>query len=351
MQARVLPPGHGNTTTFRSSGSTGLPTETTQTYLTAIAGRAAQFRADQWHGINYDQSLLNLNSYDSTSGVWPEGTVRGPWSPAWLAAKGVVHEFNLMTTPAQIVEVLTRDGSYGYLAGLPSRLEAVAYAAERLGARIALDAVLARGQAVSEAQRELFQDVFGARTVSRYSSQETSRIAHPCPECGHFHVNAEIILVEIVDGAGRQVPPGAAGSVVLTPFYNTAQPLIRYDIGDLAVRGGTCRCGRILPVIEAIVGRVYNLFRLQDGTRMVPAVAGERLAKVGVGMWQLAQTAPWKAQLRYTRRRASEPADEAAAKQIALAGLPPGFEVAIKRLEDFDGRGPRKHALYVCELP
>jgi phenylacetate-CoA ligase len=42
-------------------------------------------------------------------------------------------------------------------------------------------------------------------------------------------------------------------------------PLIRYDIGDVAVAGERCRCGRSLPVISQILGRVRNLARLPDG--------------------------------------------------------------------------------------
>jgi len=55
------------------------------------------------------------------------------------------------------------------------------------------------------------------------------------PHSHRHHVMAELVLVEIVDDHGRPSPAGTRGRVVVTPFYNHAMPLIRYDIEDLAV--------------------------------------------------------------------------------------------------------------------
>ncbi len=57
----------------------------------------------------------------------------------------------------------------------------------------------------------------------------------------------------------------------MTTLENHLMPLIRYEIGDYAIAAqGACRCGRNLPRLERIVGRVINLFLDRDGKRFVP---------------------------------------------------------------------------------
>ena len=72
-------------------------------------------------------------------------------------------------------------------------------------------------------------------------------MAYRCPSQAGWHVNAETLLLEIVDASGQPCRPGEMGRVVITPFFSTAQPLIRYDHGDLAVAGEGCACGRTCP--------------------------------------------------------------------------------------------------------
>src|SRR5208282_2367676 len=46
----------------------------------------------------------------------------------------------------------------------------------------------------------------------------------------------------------------------------------RYEIGDYAQAGEPCTCGRGLPVIRRIMGRVRNMVRLPDGARHWPSL-------------------------------------------------------------------------------
>jgi phenylacetate-CoA ligase len=52
--------------------------------------------------------------------------------------------------------------------------------------------------------------------------------------------------------------------VVVTTLHNFATPLIRYDIGDYAAIGEPCTCGRGLPVLTRILGRVRNMLALPN---------------------------------------------------------------------------------------
>ncbi len=96
-------------------------------------------------------------------------------------------------------------------------------------------------------------------------------IALQCPEHPHYHVQSESLLVEILDDQGQPCRSGESGRVVVTDLHNFAMPLIRYDIDDYAVLGGPCSCGRGLPVIKSVLGRVRNMLTLPSGEKLWPS--------------------------------------------------------------------------------
>lgn len=56
------------------------------------------------------------------------------------------------------------------------------------------------------------------------------------------------------------------GKVIVTNMNNYSMPLIRYEIGDRAVKvNDRCSCGALLPVIGKITGVVTDHFLKKDG--------------------------------------------------------------------------------------
>jgi phenylacetate-CoA ligase len=83
---------------------------------------------------------------------------------------------------------------------------------------------------------------------------------------------AECLVVEVVDADGKPCPPGEMGSILVTDLFNYAMPLIRYRVGDMgAIKAGECPCGRGLPMLERIEGRVTDFLVGKDG-RLVSGV-------------------------------------------------------------------------------
>jgi phenylacetate-CoA ligase len=82
---------------------------------------------------------------------------------------------------------------------------------------------------------------------------------------------AEGLYVEIVNG-DRPAQPGESGSILVTDLLNHAMPLIRYRIGDVASwLEGLCSCGRSLPRLHSVQGRVTDFLVGGDG-RLVSGV-------------------------------------------------------------------------------
>lgn len=116
---------------------------------------------------------------------------------------------------------------------------------------------------VFPAQRELLEEVFGCPVADWYSAREFGTIGFQCP-AGSLHV-CETRYLEVVAG-DRVVAPGEMGEVVITSLHQEAMPLIRYKIGDMAVSAsGPCSCGRGLPVLGEVVGRLQDFLVATNG--------------------------------------------------------------------------------------
>jgi phenylacetate-CoA ligase len=144
------------------------------------------------------------------------------------------------------------------------------------------DAVVTGAEALAPSQRALMERAFGCPVFNRYGSSEAGFIAHECGQNpGHqLHVNAELLWLEFIRN-GRPVQHGELGEVVLTEFTNRAMPLIRYrthDVGSPGQPGETCPCGRGLPLVSSIEGRVDDLFYLPSGEVVVSHVWHEIFA-------------------------------------------------------------------------
>ena len=69
----------------------------------------------------------------------------------------------------------------------------------------------------------------------------------------------------------RAVAVGEWGEVVATSLFSHAMPLIRYRLGDVAVRGPErCPCGAAFSTLLAIRGRTFDAFPLADGRTLHP---------------------------------------------------------------------------------
>lgn len=351
MLTSVLPPGHGDSRDYWSSGTTGLPVTVRHNGLAFLASRAALYRANVWHKVDWSKSSCDCTKGGREFALWPEGKLGGVWGPAWdERATGQVWHINTQSSPEQLVKFM-QEKQVAYLGARPKTAHAAALEALRLGLSLKLDAVLGHGTGVTEEEREDCCRAFGARIIPVYSSTECHKIAHPCPGNGHYHVNSEIVHVEIVDESGRACPPGNPGRVVITPLLSTAQPLIRYDQGDTAIAGGQCSCGRSLPVLEHIIGRTSHLFRLPDGRKLALSVPPYLKKPLGTETWQLAQVKSLSFEVRYVEQEPAQPDAEQNIIQNMRRQLGNEIEVRFVKLDRVPLTASGKFMENVCELP
>jgi phenylacetate-CoA ligase len=138
------------------------------------------------------------------------------------------------------------------------------------------------------------------------------------------------VLLEVLDAAGAPCAPGEVGRVVVTPLHNFAMPLVRYDIGDYAEAGGPCDCGRGLPVLKRILGRVRNVLVTADGKRYWPAFGMLALSKIApVLQHQFVQKSYELVEARLVLGARLTAAQEAQFRAHIQSLLPPGMRVEL----------------------
>jgi phenylacetate-CoA ligase len=147
-----------------------------------------------------------------------------------------------------------------------------AYVLERGIEALPVRAVIPTAMVLHAGQRELLERAFSAAVFERYGSEETSIIASECPAHRGMHIAAEGLIVEFLK-EGRAAEPGEEAEIVVTDLVNYGMPLIRYEIGDVGVRGpDACPCGRGLPMIERVRGRIADTIVTPEG-RIVSGIS------------------------------------------------------------------------------
>jgi phenylacetate-CoA ligase len=133
-----------------------------------------------------------------------------------------------------------------------------------------LSGIISGGETLYAYQRDYFREVFGCDTFDFYGTEEQHIIGVECPLHSGYHLAAEDVIVEIIDSNGKPVPAGSEGEITITALNSYAMPFIRYRIGDIGVISGkTCPCGRGLPLLDSLSGRIYDSI-ITKSRRVIP---------------------------------------------------------------------------------
>lgn len=150
--------------------------------------------------------------------------------------------------------------------GYPSAIVIVARVAKSLGMGLSRPvAVITSAETLLPEDRRHIEGAFGCRVFDQYASSDTGAFICNC-EHGSLHVNPEFGICEILRPDGKPAGPGEEGEIVTTSFCNKEQVFIRYRIGDNAVVGPReiCSCGREMPRVEALTGRLDDTLFIPD---------------------------------------------------------------------------------------
>ena len=278
-----IPEIHGNNFSTLTSGSTGTPVKVLKTSLVQFFWNSIKLRDHDWHKRDTDGKKHASIRFVEDKGKAnpPDGLLFNSWGYPlnWLSPPGTTSLLSIESTITEQLEWLYKQNPH-YLLSNPSNLFALAQSYEKDKRVIKnLEQLIAISETLDPDVREYCEAVFNVPIKDIYSSQETGYLALQCPEYNHYHVQSETIFLEVLNENNEACRPGEIGKIVVTPLHNFAMPLIRYEIGDYAEVGKPCSCGRGLPVLKRLYGRVRNMLTLPSGEKIWPRIRTQYYAK------------------------------------------------------------------------
>ena len=137
-------------------------------------------------------------------------------------------------------------------------------------------------------ERQVIEQVLGCKVTNRYGCEEVSLIASECAEHNGMHLNLDHLVVEFIKEDGLAARPGEDGRIVVTDLTNFGMPFIRYAVGDVGVPSARiCPCGRGLPLMERLSGRMADFLIRMDGSKVAGVSLVERLLTNILGIRQM----------------------------------------------------------------
>jgi phenylacetate-CoA ligase len=217
--------------------------------------------------------------------------------------------------------------------------------------------VFTYAETLSLLNRSTIEHAFRCRTANHYSTWEVLHMAQTCPDSPDLlHVNSERAILRVVRQDGTAAPPGEVGRVVVTDLANYVMPFINYEIGDWAVAGERCPCGRGFPTLASLEGRLGEVLHTPTGRTILPIALCRFLnirARAHPYIWeyQATQTTPDRVTfmvvptVHLTRGRA----DWLRAQLEGFLG--PGMSVTVETVDRIPVESSGKRLLVKSRLP
>lgn len=352
----AIPPDHGGISEIFTSGSTGTPIRAVRTQLWELFWSAFTLRDHLWHRRDLAGKLATIRESGKGKAPYPTGQRAENWgrSSAPLFDTGPSVSLNIMSPIDQQAEWLQRENP-DYLLTHPTIVEGLArYALDHGLAMPRLRQIETLSEILQPSVREICRTAWDVPLVDMYTAREAGYIALQCPDHEHYHVQAEGILAEVLDDAGRPCAPGEVGRIVVTPLHNFAMPLIRYAIGDYAEVGPPCPCGRGLPTLQRILGRRQNMLRLPSGETRWPLLSStdirDLLSRAPIRQYQVVQRRTDRLELRLVRLRPLTDQEEAAVKAWAGRKFGQAFTVELSYHAELERSAAGKFQDFVCAI-
>lgn len=254
----------------KSGGSTGEPVEFLQDKEYRDTARAVTFLFNQWSGYELGEKKVWLwgSERDLFTGSEKITTkikrkIKNEiWLNSFKMGPEEMQQYVENINSFQPVQILGYAESTYELASFIENNDLDVYSPK---------AIMTSAGNLYPHMRDTIERVFDAPVYDRYGSREVGDIACECPKHEGLHISSPTHLVEVVDNDGNHVNVGEQGHVLVTSLTNYSMPLIRYQIGDMAVWGGySCSCDLPFPVLKEISGRETSMFYTKSGDVISP---------------------------------------------------------------------------------
>jgi phenylacetate-CoA ligase len=174
----------------------------------------------------------------------------------------------------------------------PSYLRRLSRIIERFDPSFGVKTIFVGGEVLSNGVRRDLEASYRAQVFDEYGCAEFSGLGTECRFHAGIHLNSDYFFFELCAKDGEPAAEGERAEVIVTSLMDDAMPLIRYRIGDFAIKGSDdrCRCGSSLPRLKQIEGRASDGLMAADGDYIPSGIVTDFLeTAMGLRDFQLIQ--------------------------------------------------------------
>ncbi|WKZ61641.1 MAG: hypothetical protein QY309_09120 [Cyclobacteriaceae bacterium] len=249
----------------KSSGSSGIQGQVYMSKQEQSAIQAVQTLFWEWSGYAFGRPLIQ------TGMTLKRGVVKR-LKDIFLRTS-YYSAFGLDETSIESALKTLPNRSDAILGGYASSLYVFAQVArEKKLNSIQFSSVISWGDKMFGHYRKLIEEQFNTKVYDTYGATEGLMIAAQ-RDLDYYYIFTPHVFVEIVDENGVEVPDGQFGRVLVTSLDAFEMPLIRYNIGDLAVKLSKDKYPqkRLMqfPLLERIIGRDTDIVETPSGKKMI----------------------------------------------------------------------------------
>jgi phenylacetate-CoA ligase len=335
-----------------SGGSTGQPTKFYKAVNYVQRRATDQIRHDRWSGWDIGEAYGLI--WGASRDLQGLASIKQSIVTRYIHRCYPLDAFNMsladMQAYQQQLEQVQPKMLLGYAGALAEFAQYLQQHAPDHGIRP--QGIVSSAEVLTAEKKQLIESVFHCKVLNRYGSREVGLIASECQQQSGLHINADNVLVEIVDAQGLPAAPGEVGRVLVTDLWNFAMPLIRYELGDMAaLKSESCCCGRTLPLLANVAGRISDFLIAEDGRK----VHGEYFTHLFYGedklqQFQLLQTSRTDVVLKWVLKDASQKPNEAQYQQQIREVLG-NVNVQIDYVDHIPLTASGKYLFTICQVP
>ncbi len=277
---------------FHTSGSTGTPLNIKMSKSDLRLRMALLERQKMRFGVDRNSKHLTFVGKKITSKYSKSFWRYNLWGHQMVMSVYDLSEKNKDIYISKIVKYAPE-----VVEGYPSVLVVIAAWLKACNRHVPVKCVFATGETLSEEQKSIIQQGFRCPVVNYYGSTEGATMITQC-EKGKLHVDNESGLIEFLNSNGASAKPGELANMIITSFTTKAMPLIRYNIGDMAIISTEiCTCGRHGTVVSEIIGRIDDVFVTPEKGHVGRLSTSLKLLPSSVRRAQIHQYAPTEFEL------------------------------------------------------
>lgn len=245
----------------KTSGSTGTPFQVYQDTRCRTRRIATIKACNELIGFHSFERLMHLRSIKH---FW-----NFPGDIKWVPELEILYADNANLTDEKVSIIIDAINDYKiqYVRGYMTTLDTITrYSVEHNKPLVTKPTFISGGEILLESFRERVV-AMGCKVISQYANEENGVLGQSEINGGGttMILNRANCIVEILKmDSDEPAEDDELGRVVVTDFTNHAMPMIRYDIGDVAMRGDVASNGELLS-IKNLVGRKTDMIIRTDG--------------------------------------------------------------------------------------